>query len=95
MALTRRTFIRNLGSLAGVLSVGLTVIRPQRAFRKDYYTTLTIRGPDSSTLVGFKGDKFLQTGYVFAPYIPIFKNPNILLPRPIPLTKGKNLLQLS
>ena len=93
--MTRRTFLRNLGSLVGALSVALTVTRPQRAFRKDYYKTFTIRGPDDSILVGHKGAQFLEAGYIYAPYIPIFRTPNILYPDPIILTKGKHLLQLS
>ena len=92
--MTRRIFLRNLGIFFGAMTVGLTVTRPQRAFRKDYYKTVTIRGPDNSVLVGYKGSEFLEAGYVYAPYIPIYRTPNILHPEPIRLTRNKNLLQL-
>ena len=98
--MTRRGFLRNLGVLAGVLSVGLTVTMPQQK-RKilllyDHRTTSQI-----ATLVGYKGSQFLETGAVYAPYIPLYKTPDIVPYIPpkfiykyARLTSGKNLLQL-
>ena len=101
--MTRRSFLRNLGALAGAVSIGLTVTRPQRGFRKDYYQTLTVKGPDNSVLVGYKGAQFLDPGVIYAPYIPLYRTPDIIVGSMpphfihkfanLPLTSGKNLLQ--
>ena len=60
MALTRRDFLRCLGALASVLSVGLTVTMPKRKLKAVW------------PMVGYKGSAFLETGYVYAPYIPLY-----------------------
>jgi len=92
MALTRRDFFRNLGVLASVLSVGLTVTMPQRKLK-------AVR-----PMVGYKGSAFFEAGVVYAPYIPLYQTSDIVIGSMpsrfvsrfanLPLTKGKNLLQL-
>jgi hypothetical protein len=36
--------------------------------------------PADKVLVGFKGDSFLETGYVYAPYVPLLITPTIFEP---------------
>ena len=98
MALTRRGFLRNLGALASALSVGLTVFKPQERKKVVYFST---PAPDGGYLVGYKGSQFLETGAVYAPYIPLYKTPDIVpyispkfIHKYARLTSGKNLLQL-
>jgi hypothetical protein len=102
MALTRRGFLRNLGVLASALSVGLTVTMPQRKL-KCTWTTEMDQDLQAFHLVGYKGSAFFETGVVYAPYIPLYKTPDIVPYVPPrfaawfanrPLTKGRNLLQL-
>jgi hypothetical protein len=102
MALTRRTFLRSLGAFAGAIGIGLTVTRPQQGFRTDYYSTFTVKGPDNSYLMGYRGSQFLETGFVYAPYIPLYRTPAIhayvppkFMEKYANLTRGKNLLQLA
>ena len=35
--------------------------------------------PETKWVTGFKGDGFLDTGYVYAPYIPLYNTPQVLL----------------
>ena len=102
MALTRRGFLRNLGALAGVLSVGLSVTMPQRKL-KAVWSLEAEQDLQAFHLVGYKGTQFFETGVVYAPYIPLYKTPDIVPYVPPrfaswfanrPLTKGRNLLQL-
>jgi hypothetical protein len=100
MALTRRSFLRNLGVLASALSVGLTVTMPQRRL-KAVWTTGMDQDLQAFHLVGYKGSQFLETGAVYAPYIPIYKTPDIVpyispkfIHKYAHLTSGRNLLQL-
>lgn len=106
MSLTRRGFLRNLGSLVGALSVGLTVFKPQQRKKVVFKTA---PAPDGSYLVGYKGSQFLNTGMVFvAPYIPLYQTCIIngksdaefeqMIRKhygKVSLTSNKNLLQLS
>ena len=98
MALTRRGFLRNLGVLAGALGVSLSVFKPQEKKREIYSTRPE---PDGSYLVGYKGSQFLETGAVYAPYIPLYRTPDIVpyispkfIHKYARLTSNKNLLQL-
>ena len=101
--MTRRGFLRNLGVLASVLSVGLTVTMPQRKL-KVYWSSEMSQDLHASYLVGYKGSAFLETGYVYAPYMPLYRTPDIVLGSMpphfarrfanLPLTNGRNLLQL-
>jgi hypothetical protein len=101
--MTRRGFLRNLGVLASALSVGLTVTMPQRKL-KCVWTPEMAHDLEAFHLVGYKGAEFLETGFVYAPYIPFYRTHDIVvgsLPphfarrfANLPLTKGKNLLQL-
>ena len=98
MQLTRRGFLRNLGALASVLGVGLTVFKPQE---KKRVTFRTAPAPDGSYLVGYKGSQFFEAGIVYAPYIPLYRTSDIVpyispkfIHKYARLTSGKNLLQL-
>ncbi len=104
MSLNRRSFLRNLGSLVGALSVGLTVSLPQKKrtilLLSEHRTTSQI-----ATMTGYKGDAFLTSGYVYAPYIPLVQTPLLVHSDSAErfarkwaskyLTPHKNLLQLS
>lgn len=68
--MNRRGFLRNLGSLVGALSVGLTVFKPQER-KKVVFTTKP--APDGSYLVGYKGAQFFEAGVIYAPYIPLYQ----------------------
>lgn len=102
--MNRRGFLRNLGSLVGALSVGLTVFKPQER-KKVVFTTKP--APDGR-LVGYKGAQFFEAGVIYAPYIPLYQTCMInAKPDPefqekiakryvqIGLTNRKNMLQLS
>ena len=66
--MNRRSFFRNIGLLAGALSVGLTVFRPCKVLLiSDHHTVSKI-----ATMGGFKGDDFLKDGFIYAPYIPLY-----------------------
>jgi hypothetical protein len=86
--MNRRSFLRNLGTLVGALSVGLTVTLPQKRKVLLLHTD-SVFSSQVATMVGHKGDAFLASGYVYAPYIPLIQTPYISL------TPQKNLLQLS
>lgn len=105
MALTRRGFLRNLGLLASALSVGLNITMPQRQREAEVRVAEAEQDLQSMHLVGYKGAQFFETGVVYAPYIPLYKTPDIVCPphllrrfvhrfANLPLTSGRNLLQL-
>jgi|ERR1017187_483652 hypothetical protein len=101
--MTRRGFLRNLGILASALSVGLTVTMPQRKL-KAVWSVEAEQDLQNFHLIGYKGSEFLETGIVYAPYIPLYITPDyshIVVPpkflyrfADLPLTTGRNLLQL-
>jgi len=43
-----------------------------RVFKNPFY-------PKKTFVLGYKGDLFLEAGYVYAPYMPLFTTPNIML----------------
>lgn len=77
--MTRRSFLRNLGALASVLSVGLSVTMPQRKL-KAVWTAEAEQDLQAMHLVGYKGSQFLETGVVYAPYIPLYTTPYLVEP---------------
>lgn len=44
--------------------------------------------PNNKILVGFKGSNYLETGYVYAPYVPLIVTPTIFKPEDFTPTKG-------
>jgi len=44
--------------------------------------------PRNRVLVGYKGDSFLETGYVYAPYVPLIVTPTIFAPEDFTPRKG-------
>jgi len=102
MQLTRRGFLRNLGALASVLSVGLAVTMPQRKL-KAVWTAEAEADLQAFHLVGYKGSAFLETGVVYAPYMPLYRTPDIVLGSMPPhfakrfaslYTPSRNLMQI-
>jgi hypothetical protein len=91
MSLNRRTFLQNLGALAGALSVGLTVFKPQQGKKVLFHTKPSTI---NRLLVGYRGDQFLTAGYVYAPYIPLYCTGDIVKPN-VRLTRTRNVIQLS
>ena len=72
--MNRRSFFRNIGLLAGALSVGLTVFRPCKVLLiYDHHTTSKI-----ASMTGFKGEEFLKAGFIYAPYIPLYCTPQLV-----------------
>lgn len=60
-----------LGGTMGVINIG-TLNGRWRCFKDPYF-------PKGKFLVGYKGGSFLETGYVYAPYIPMFVTPTVTL----------------
>jgi hypothetical protein len=44
--------------------------------------------PRNRILVGYKGSSFLETGYVYAPYVPLIVTPTIYAPEDFTPRKG-------
>jgi hypothetical protein len=44
--------------------------------------------PRNKILVGFKGGSYLETGYVYAPYVPLIVTPTIFAPEDFTPRKG-------
>ena len=44
--------------------------------------------PRNKILVGFKGSSYLETGYVYAPYVPLIVTPTIFQPEDFTPRKG-------
>ena len=98
--MTRRGFLRNLGALASALSVGLTVTMPQRKL-KCVWAPEMAQDIEAFHLVGYKGSQFFEAGIVYAPYIPLYRTPDIVpyippkfIQKYARLTSGRNLIQL-
>ena len=91
--MNRRGFLRNLGILVSAISVGLTVVKPQRKL-KVTWTSEMDQDLKSFHTVGYKGSQFIEAGVVYAPYIPLYQTALFCEPKPVPLTKSRNLLQL-
>ncbi len=104
MSLNRRSFLRNLGSLVGALSVGLTVFKPQKRKVLLLHTD-SVFSSQVATMTGYKGAQFLETGCVYAPYIPLVQTCDLVHPDSAKqfaqrwaskrLTPRRNLLQLA
>lgn len=70
------TFSANAGALqtqanTGVIEIG-TLNNRWTIFKDPFF-------PATKWVMGFKGNSFLDTGYVYAPYIPIYTTPTIVL----------------
>jgi hypothetical protein len=59
------------GLMKGVVNIG-TLGGRWAVFKDPYYDV-------DSWLMGFKGNSFLEAGYVYAPYIPLYTTPTIVL----------------
>ena len=44
--------------------------------------------PSNKVLVGYKGKNYLETGYVYAPYVPLIVTPTIFAPEDFTPRKG-------
>lgn len=105
--MTRRTFLQNLGVMASALGVSITLVEPQTSNPprklKCVWTEEMEQDLQAFHLVGYKGASFFETGAVYAPYIPRYRMPDPVAVSPrfvsrfanLPLTKSRNLLQLS
>ncbi len=61
----------NTQSNTGVIEIG-TVAGRWRCFKDPFF-------PTTKWVMGYKGSSFLDTGYVFAPYIPLYSTPTVVL----------------
>jgi hypothetical protein len=64
----------------GAESIG-TVSNRFTVYRDPYF-------PRNKILVGYKGGSYLETGYVYAPYVPLIVTPTIFRPEDFAPTKG-------
>lgn len=74
--MNRRTFLRNLGIFAPVLGVALTIFQSQKK-KKILLISNEFRRHDGVAVMGYKVGAFLETGYIYAPYIPLYRTPDI------------------
>lgn len=44
--------------------------------------------PNNKALVGYKGSSWMETGYVYAPYVPLFTTPTFMHPKDFTPTRG-------
>lgn len=63
--MNRRRFFKILGIVAGALGL------PTRVISWDPVKLEEVFPPPCPEVVGFKRSQFLETGYVYAPYIPL------------------------
>lgn len=73
------------GQVAGAMSIGATPIGTlsnRFTVYKDPYF------PRNKVLVGYKGGSYLETGYVYAPYVPLIVTPTIFAPEDFTPRKG-------
>ncbi len=59
-------------SFASFLAILLPWFAPRKRFHDEYYGTVTIKGQE---LMGYRGRAFREAGYVYAPYVPLYKTP--------------------
>jgi hypothetical protein len=73
------------GQVGGAMSIGATPIGTlsnRFTVYKDPYF------PRNKVLVGYKGGSYLETGYVYAPYVPLIVTPTIFAPEDFTPRKG-------
>jgi len=69
----RRGFLKHLMVIAGAVCLPTTILNYDPVKR----VIVNKPTPDVSMLTGYKGDRVLEVGYVYGPYIPIFRTPNL------------------
>jgi hypothetical protein len=73
------------GQVGSPMSIGAeavgTVSNRFTVYRDPYF-------PRNKILVGYKGGSYLETGYVYAPYVPLIVTPTIFRPEDFAPTKG-------
>ena len=73
------------GQVAGPMSIGAekvgTLSNRFTVYKDPYF-------PRNKILVGFKGGSYLETGYVYAPYVPLIVTPTIFAPEDFTPRKG-------
>jgi hypothetical protein len=70
--MNRRSFLKHLGINLAAVILPTTLLSYDPVKREVIKPKL-----DNSPLLGYKGDKFLETAIVYAPYIPLFQTCNI------------------
>jgi hypothetical protein len=74
--MNRRGFLKNLASIVGLVSLPITIINYDPVKRCKVYPP----PPNNAMLTGYKGSQFMEVGYVYAPYIPLFQTCNLQPP---------------
>jgi hypothetical protein len=73
------------GQIGGTMSIGAekigTLSNRFTVYKDPYF-------PRNKILVGFKGGSYLETGYVYAPYVPLIVTPTIFAPEDFTPRKG-------
>jgi hypothetical protein len=73
------------GQVGGSMSIGAspigTLSNRFTVYKDPYF-------PRNKVLVGYKGGSYLETGYVYAPYVPLIVTPTIFAPEDFTPRKG-------
>lgn len=72
--MNRRSFFKNLGKVLGVATLLPTTLLSYDPVKQEVVKPRL----DNSPLLGYKGDAFLEAGVVYAPYIPLYRTPDII-----------------
>ena len=71
--MNRRGFLQRIGLAISAVSVGINLI-PSRTYHKPAASYHSYEPPRTFAQYcqGYKGSEFLEVGYVYCPYIPLF-----------------------
>lgn len=72
--MNRRGFFKRLGMAVGAALLPISVISYDPVKQQ-----VSKPKTDHSFLVGYRGHQFFESGIVYAPYIPIYRTPTIVL----------------
>lgn len=65
--MNRRSFLKRFACVVG------TVLLPLSIISYDPVKQVVVKPKiDNSILVGYKGNRFLECGYIYAPYMPLY-----------------------
>jgi hypothetical protein len=75
--MNRRGFFRSIGFLAAAITTGIALVNSPKPIKLKCKWTPEAE-QDLQQMYGVKGDAFLATGYVYAPYIPLYYTPQVI-----------------
>lgn len=90
--INRRGFLANVGALftgftLGRLRAPVEEVAPPKlqSTKLEWIVPLEEKG---QYLVGYKGNSYLESGYFYAPYVPIVQTPTVIDPDSFNINKG-------